>query len=392
MPKPRNQPRKYRRHASGQASITVNGRDIYLGKHGSPESYAEYARLMADLVAGRPVRPRDDHPCNLPISELLDVYTEHLRATVNPDKVDDRIEKISQATVQLLRIFGHAPARNFGPKDLKAVRLLLLDTGIGRSLINTRIGIIVRMFRWASSEELVPATKHHELSSVEPLKKDESTAKESRDVPPVSEEDIQQVLPLVSPQIRAVIQVQLYTGCRPAEALTMRGRNLDRSGDLWIYTPDKHKTEHHGKRRLIVIGKRAQAVIEPFLKLDPEAYLFSPKEAEEHRRREMATARRSQMTPSQAARAERRRNNPKRVLRDVYAPQTYRNAIIRACKKLGIDSWSPNQLRHTAATNIRKEFGLEAACAVLGHSSVKVTEIYAEIDKATAMRAIEQMG
>jgi site-specific recombinase XerC len=42
--------------------------------------------------------------------------------------------------------------------------------------------------------------------------------------------------------------------------------------------------------------------------------------------------------------------------------------------------WAPNRLRHSAATEIRKNFGLEAAQVILGHSAADVTQIYAERD------------
>ena len=35
--------------------------------------------------------------------------------------------------------------------------------------------------------------------------------------------------------------------------------------------------------------------------------------------------------------------------------------------------WSPNRLRHSAATAIRQRFGLEAAQVPLGHASADVT-------------------
>ena len=50
-----------------------------------------------------------------------------------------------------------------------------------------------------------------------------------------------------------------------------------------------------------------------------------------------------------------------------YTRHSYRVAVQRACKRAGIEPWSPRQLRHTRATAIRKAFGLEAAKAVLGH-------------------------
>jgi len=40
--------------------------------------------------------------------------------------------------------------------------------------------------------------------------------------------------------------------------------------------------------------------------------------------------------------------------------------------------WHPNQLRHTFATRVRKQHGLEAAQVLLGHARADVTQVYAE--------------
>jgi hypothetical protein len=43
----------YRLHKqSGQAIVTLSGQDYLLGKHRSPESHAEYARLLAECRGG----------------------------------------------------------------------------------------------------------------------------------------------------------------------------------------------------------------------------------------------------------------------------------------------------------------------------------------------------
>jgi len=39
---------------------------------------------------------------------------------------------------------------------------------------------------------------------------------------------------------------------------------------------------------------------------------------------------------------------------------SYGRAIARGCEKAAIERWTANQLRHTAATRIRKEYGIEA--------------------------------
>ncbi len=54
--------------------------------------------------------------------------------------------------------------------------------------------------------------------------------------------------------------------------------------------------------------------------------------------------------------------------------------------------WSPNQLRHTAATEIRRRFGLEAAQVILGHASADITQVYAERDLAKAEAVMREVG
>ena len=75
-----------------------------------------------------------------------------------------------------------------------------------------------------------------------------------------------------------------------------------------------------------------------------------------------------------------------------YGVDAYRNAIHRACDRAGIPRWSPNQLRHTAGTAVREAFGLEATQAVLGHSNMKTSEIYAERLKRLAIEAVKKLG
>jgi integrase len=57
-----------------------------------------------------------------------------------------------------------------------------------------------------------------------------------------------------------------------------------------------------------------------------------------------------------------------------------------------IPEWSPNQLRHTTATEIRRAFGLEAAQVALGHAAADVTQIYAEKNLALASEVMRKIG
>jgi integrase len=55
-------------------------------------------------------------------------------------------------------------------------------------------------------------------------------------------------------------------------------------------------------------------------------------------------------------------------------------------------NWHPHQLRHNAATFLRQEFGVEAARLILGHRSVAVTELYAELNHNKAVEIIAKVG
>jgi integrase len=96
------------------------------------------------------------------------------------------------------------------------------------------------------------------------------------------------------------------------------------------------------------------------------------------------------MTPSQRAR--QRKFAPKRTPGDVYETRSYYHAIRNGCRKARVPNWHPNQLRHNSATRLRREFGLDVARVILGHSSTAVTEVYAEVDREKALSVMELAG
>ena len=53
---------------------------------------------------------------------------------------------------------------------------------------------------------------------------------------------------------------------------------------------------------------------------------------------------------------------------------------------------APHQLRHNAGTYIRKEFGIELAKVILGHQSLDMTQLYAEVDQEKAREAVRRIG
>jgi integrase len=278
MPKLFHVAPKYRKHkASGQAIVTINGQDDYLGPWRSKASRREYDRLIAEWLARGRVTPQVGPDSSLSVMELLQAYLRWAkRYYVGGSR---EVEQIVITIRPLKELYGRTMAADFGPLALKAVRQRMIDLGLCRTEINKRTGRVKRVFKWGVENELLPPSVFHGLQAVRGLSRGRSEARESEPVKPVPEAFVDAVKGYVAPQVWAMIELQRLSGMRPGEVTRMRMADLDIGGPVWVYTPAKHKTEHHGHRRQIYLGPRAQAVVRPWLRTDLDGYLFQPKEA-----------------------------------------------------------------------------------------------------------------
>jgi integrase len=367
----------YRKHkASGQAVVTLNGRDVYLGQFESPESYIRYEQVVADwLTRGR----------QLPVAG-----GELLMKEVVLGYWSDRTPRLPQVEIDKLRLalrwvrelYGELPAVEFTPMRFKAIRQRMIDTGNSINYIKAQLGVIKKMIAWAVENELIPGEVLHRIQAVAPPDVVADGIKPEKIIEPVSDEHLRAVLPHVGPPIRAMIELQRCTGMRPGEVARLTMAQIDRSTDPWIYRPTQHKTMRHGIKRAIPLTKRAQAVLLPWLKADPDAPLFSPQAEYE---RACEESRRPQ--PPHA-----RRKRPRtRKFKPVYSAAAYRTAIYRGCDRAGIPRFHPNQIRHTVAEQVTTEGGIDLAQALLGHTRSRMTERYARqsLEKAELAKAIE---
>jgi integrase len=214
-----------------------------------------------------------------------------------------------------------------------------------------------------------------------------------------------------------MVRLQRLTGARPAEICILRPCDIDRSGEVWLYRPASHKTKHHGRDRVIPFGPRAQEVLLRYLARDAEAYCFRPCDSEAKRLAAKNAERRTPLSCGNRPGTNRKRK-PRKAPGERYTTDSYRRAISYACDKAFPHStlgkivrreltpeqltelkawqsdhrWAPNQLRHAAATEVRRQFGLEAAQVILGHSQANVTQVFAERDLARGIEVAREIG
>jgi integrase len=392
MPKlTRSLPSLRRHKASGQAVVALSGRDHYLGPWGSKPAKREYERLIGEWLAAGRLLPAASNVIGTTVAELAAAYLRFAKSYYRKDgKPTGSMQRVRIVLRIMRQTYGRTEAAGFGPLALQAIQGRLVDDGKSRPYVNHLIEGIKRVFRWGVSQELVPPSVFQALATVPGLRRGRTDAREPQRIMPVAESIVDATLPQLPPAVADMVRLQRLTGCRPGEDCILRPCDVDRAGEVWAYRPASHKTEHHGRERIIFIGPKAQAILSPYLLRAADAHCFSPREAVEAQNAARREARQSPMTPSQSRR--RRKRKPQRAPGDCYTVHSYGRAITRACEAAEVDVWMPNRLRHSAATEIRSRYGLEAAATVLGHAQANVTQIYAERDLTKAAAIMREVG
>jgi integrase len=354
MPRSRSPQPAYQFHVSGQAKVRLGGDDFYLGKHGTPESYAKYYSLLAEYNANGkvpPVRDKkpDTHQADSPI--LVKHVTADFRHRVLPKH--EHSPSHYACFVWLCDLLdakhGDEPVAEFGPRKLEALRDLFVSRGNCRSYANEQTGKLVKVIEHGVARELVAPDRIVALRALPPLKRGQ--AKDNPKRSGVSLDVIRATLPHLTGTAAAMIKLQLGTAMRPSEIFQMRPSDIDRSGADWIYRPEHHKTEHHGKAKAVPIVGEAFKALAPFMFGDENELCFLTKKG----------------TP--------------------WNKDSFRIAVARAAKAAKVEHWTPYQIRHTSAQAVRDAIGPEGTQALLGHSRLSTTEVYAKANEAKAIEA-----
>lgn len=418
---------------------TRQRRDYWLGEFGSPESRERYHRIIAEWERrGRRLLPPDfdDVPARRSGAiTIVEVIRDYWRWAVDYYR-PKHAQALDGALTLLRHFYGRTPAAEFGPKKLRLLRDHMIRGGgscrkpWSRKYINAQVQRIRHVFKWAAGHELVPVTVHQSLCTLEPLRRGRCDAREGKRVAPVPGHLLDAVLPNLTRPVAALVKLQLLSGARAGELLGLRPCDIQMDDQLgvWTYKPEEHKNAYREHERVIYFGPQAQEVIRPFLHdRATSAFLFSPAESDAERRLRLHAQR---TTPAGQGNepGTNRRENPRRKPGDRFTTNTYHRAIQYACdrtfpppphlaKRDGetVDAWRerlqaedlwgelvawrkahrfhPHQLRHNAATELRKAFGLEAAQLTLGHASAQITDaIYAERDRAKVIEIMRKIG
>jgi integrase len=391
---------KYAKHKhSGQAVVHIGGKSFYLGKFRSKDSKAKYATILARWSAGDPIVPQVSQ--SETVGELLLEYVRWAKTYYRKNgKTTSQVTLIKSTGRELRKLFGELPVVAFGSPQLALFRDHLViapsqgqkSEPLARTEINRRVRIVRQMFRWGLEKKKTTQTQVAELENVTALFEGRTKARESERRRPVSVEVVNQTLPHLPPILADVVRLQLATAARPSEVLCIRWMDVDTSADVWMFRPLDHKNSHLSKDRVIAIGPQGQAVLSKYSDVDPEAFIFSPSRSEEQRRIAKSSKRKTPPHHGNSV-GTNRVKKPRCKPGACYTAASYRRAVERACSVAKVPKWSPYALRHSQATAICNQFGLEVASRVLGHASTTVTRrVYTATATGPAADAARALG
>ena len=173
-PKPAPKYRHYKPKDLGV--VRIDGRDHYLGKYGTPESYEKYHRLLAERYAHGPATPLGARKLGaaepLTMTEVCVRYYRHCEQYyVKNGEATNQVRMIRLSLKVLRSLYGSTLAKDFGPLALEACQAEFVRQGLSRREVNRRVSLIKQAIRWATSKELLPRDAYHGLLSVGGLKR-----------------------------------------------------------------------------------------------------------------------------------------------------------------------------------------------------------------------------
>ncbi len=388
MPRPRKSLPSYLPHGTSDRARAIwtdqtGHRHFRLlpGPFNSPASRAAFHKLGLEIeTSALQQLAASGTTAAATVADVLLAYwlfaDKHYRA---PDgKSTSEIHEVKIVIKSIRELYAETPVAEFGPLCVRAARQQWVKDKCSRSECNRRLGVVKRILKWAVSMQLVPVTIYQAAVTVTGLQRGRTEAHEVLPVGPVDDAVVDATLPFLNRHIRGLIELQRLTGCRPGEACAIRRSEIDTCGDTWLYRPTIHKNSWRGKPRVIAIGPKAKALLREFFTANIEAFLFSPRLAMEEARTAAANG---ELRPKL-----------KRMVNERYDRTAYTRAVARAALAARVQHWHPNQLRHTHATKVRKQFGLEHAGAARGHSKMSATEVYAERDAGLAVEVAIKLG
>ncbi len=291
------------------------------------------------------------------IQKLLKLETEDRQASwsTRDGESSNELMNTRLAHRELLALYGNEPAAEMTPAKLRTVQRAMCEAGLCATSVNSRVKRIRRAVRWATARMLLPPDVLQGLLAVESVRPPQAPLRPR--VRCALVEDVLKTINKMGDLQRGgnvagdICRLILLTGMRPGEVTAMRGEEIEVCPDgPWTYCVTSHKNTWRDKNRTVKIGPKAQAILRGYLH---DGLLFTTK------------------------------------MGNKYSSHSLAGTVRKACRRAGVEPWTPNQLRHSAITKCDEVAGLACAQEMAGHSDSRQTETYLDRQSKRVCKYVE---
>ncbi|MFW6061462.1 MAG: tyrosine-type recombinase/integrase [Planctomycetota bacterium] len=302
------------------------------------------------------------------------------------------------------------PVSDFGPDELRAVQQAMVDHRYDkpghdepqrytRTGINQVINQAHRMWSWGVGREITTEAQVRRLKEVKPLRAGRTKAPDKVKRALITDQEFEKVLACVNSVVGDMLRLLWQTAMRPGEVCRMRPIDILRpEEDCWLYVPGRdvssvgdHKTAYRQRVRAIPLPESCQQVLRPRVTdWESREAVFQPAEAVQEMRDRRFARRKTPAVQGNSV-GTNRKADPMIQPGTQYNTSSLNNAAKRACKRAGVERFTPYDLRRTAATRVRARLSKDAASLLLGHVSSNTTEVYLLEEVQEAMKVARQL-
>jgi integrase len=225
-----------------------------------------------------------------------------------------------------------------------------------KGTVNLALNYVKRAYVWGMTHRNVSPSAAGAVALVRTIRGDSQSVRRKPRIKAVAWDVVEATCKKLPANVRAMVELQWWTGMRPGEVMRLRPCDIDTSGDVWVYTPSHHKNTWRDKARHVAIGPQGRSVLEHRLPSKTDEWVF-------------------------------RRPRGKR-----YDRQSYAKSIASAARRAGVEVWAPNRLRHSYATRVRMLHGAQAVQDLLGHATLNQQQVYVDDTLARAKKLAREVG
>jgi len=405
---------KYKKKKDGRAYTSydtfnaVGDRKVkfkYFGKHGTPESKQKFSDFVQAIQSQKPI-------------ENNGLYHYIVGEAVRDWLTFESVYGFTQTVAGFFTPYRTMDASKFTGEHFREIVEAICKEAVETQRWNiTTVRKII-----ASCRDLV---KYGEVRRIFPrglisevgmsqynriVKKYRDRIRDPREMATPGDFEIEKVCEATNPTLRTMIIIANQTGMRPSELAKLNKQEINTA--TWEYIPKKHKTAGKGHTRNVFLNEICIEALEKLQDVRPDAgndYYFTVREARAFNdwkkyqekftpatlkllagtknhcevgrilgvRRQTVYNWRNQTKEHKKTLFSLWKNMKMRGSELFTADKFYKH-MERACRLAGIENFCPYSFRHKVGQEVRDQFGIEAASAILGHKQLNTTEIYAK--------------